>query len=75
MKNAVIISSQETTELLSMVRLGLDLDIIKDIDRRTINELFILIQPAHLQKLESKRLNTQERDEKRARIIRSKLVK
>ena len=75
LKNAVIISSQETTELLSMVRLGLDLDIIKDIDRRTINELFILIQPAHLQKLESKRLNTQERDEKRARIIRSKLVK
>ncbi len=75
LKNAFIISSQETTELLSMVRLGLDLDIIKDIDRRTINELFILIQPAHLQKLESKKLNSQERDEKRARIIRSKLVK
>ena len=75
LKNAVIISSQETTELLSMVRLGADLDILKDIDRRTINELFILIQPAHLQKLEGKKLNSQERDEKRARIIRSKLVK
>ena len=75
LKNAFIISSQETTELLSMVRLGVDLDIVKDIDRRTINELFILIQPAHLQKLEGKKLNAQERDEKRARIIRGKLVK
>ncbi|MEK7199480.1 MAG: ATP--guanido phosphotransferase, partial [Bacteroidota bacterium] len=74
LKNAFIISSQETTELLSMVRLGLDLDIIKDIDRRTINELFILIQPAHLQKLEGKKLSSQERDEKRAKIIRSKFV-
>ena len=75
LKSAFIISSQETTELLSMVRLGADLNIIKDIDRRTINELFILIQPAHLQKLEGKKLNSQERDVKRAGIIRSKLVK
>ena len=73
LKNAFIISSQETTELLSMVRLGLDLDIIKDIDRRSINELFILIQPAHLQKLEGKKLSSQERDVKRANIIRNKL--
>lgn len=73
LKNAYIISSSETTELLSMVRLGSDLNIIKDIDRRTINQLFILIQPAHLQKLEGKKLSSQERDVKRARIIRSKL--
>ena len=75
LKNSFIISSQETTELLSMLRLGIDLNIIKDIDRRTVNELFILIQPAHLQKLESKKLNSQERDIKRASLIRSKLIK
>lgn len=75
LKSAFIISSQETTELLSMVRLGVDLNIIKDIDRRSINELFILIQPAHLQKLDGKKLNSQERDVKRASLIRSKLVK
>lgn len=74
LKNAYIISSQETTELLSMMRLGSDLGLVKDIDRRTINELFILIQPAHLQKLEGKKLNAQERDVKRAMIIRSKLA-
>jgi protein arginine kinase len=73
LKNARIISSQETIELLSMVRLGADLGLIKDIDRRTINELFIITQPAHLQKIEKKKLSAQERDIKRAQLIRDKL--
>jgi len=73
LKNAHIISSQETTELLSMVRLGCDLGMFKDIDRRTINELFIITQPAHLQKLENKKLSVPERDVKRAELIRRKL--
>jgi protein arginine kinase len=74
LKSAYIISSQETIELLSMVRLGCDLGMIKDIDRRIINELFIITQPAHLQKIEEKKLSSQERDMKRAELIRSKLT-
>jgi len=73
LKSARIISSQETIELLSMVRLGCDAGIIKDIDRRVINELFIITQPAHLQKLENKKISAQERDLKRAELIRDKL--
>jgi protein arginine kinase len=73
LKNAHIITSQETIELLSIVRLGCDLKMVKDIDRRTINELFIIIQPAHLQKIENKKLSSQERDVKRAELIRNKL--
>jgi protein arginine kinase len=73
LKSAHIISSQETTELLSMVRMGYDLGIIKELDHRRINELFIITQPAHLQKLENKKLSVQERDVKRAEIIRSRL--
>jgi protein arginine kinase len=72
LKSAHIISSQETTELLSLVRLGSDLGIIKDMNRRIINELFIITQPAHLQKIENKKLSSQERDLKRAELIRSK---
>lgn len=70
LKNAFIISSQEVMELLSLVRLGVDLDIIKNIDRASINELFILTQPAHLQKMEGKKLSSQERDTRRAMIIK-----
>jgi len=73
LKNARIISSQETIELLSMVRLGLDLGMIKDIDRRSLNELFIVTQPAHLQKVKNNKLSAQERDIQRAQIIRTKL--
>jgi protein arginine kinase len=73
LKNAHIISSQETIELLSMVRLGIDLDIIKDVDRQAINALFIMIQPAHLQKIEGKKLTVAQRDKKRASVIREKL--
>lgn len=73
LKNARIISSQETIELLSMVRLGSDLGILKDMDRRRVNELFIITQPAHLQRLENKKLSSQERDIKRAELIRNRL--
>jgi len=73
LKNAHIISSQETVELLSMLRLGMDLDIIKDVDRDAINQLFIMIQPAHLQKIEGKKISAAERDTKRASLIREKI--
>ena len=73
LKNAHIISSQETVELLSMVRLGVDLGMIKNVDRISINQLFIMIQPAHLQKMEGKKLSSTERDARRAQLIREKL--
>lgn len=73
LNSAHIISSQETIELLSMIRLGSDMGIVKNIDRRVINELFIITQPAHLQKIESKKLSSEERDVKRAEIIRNRL--
>ncbi|MDE2222311.1 MAG: protein arginine kinase [Candidatus Omnitrophica bacterium] len=73
LKNARIISSQEAIELFSMVRLGLDLGLLKHVDHKALNELFIMIQPAHLQKIEGKKLNAFERDTKRAAVIRQKL--
>lgn len=73
LNNARTVSSQETIELLSMVRLGVDVGIIQELDHKTLNELFIMIQPSHLQKIEGKKLNTQERDIKRADVIRGKL--
>ncbi len=73
LKSAHIISSQETTELLSMVRMGCDLGLIKELDYRKLNELIIVTQPAHLQKKKNKKLSSQERDVKRAEIIRDRL--
>ena len=73
LKTARIISSQEAIELFSMVRLGVDMGILRHVAHKAINEMFIMIQPAHLQKVEGKKLNAFERDTKRAAVIRQKL--
>jgi len=73
--NARIISTQECFKLLSDVRLGVSMGIIKDIDIATLNEILVLSQPATLQKISEKQLNEQERDVKRAELIRSKIKK
>jgi len=73
LKSARIISSNETIKLLSAIRLGIDLGVIKNIPRTLINELFILTQPAHLQKLEGKVLTPTQRDYKRADLLRKKI--
>ena len=73
LKSAHIISSNETITLLSSIRLGVDLGLVNNLDRRMVNELFILTQPAHLQKLEGKALSSNDRDVKRADLIRGKI--
>lgn len=73
LRNAYIISSKETLGLLSMLRLGVDLGLLTETDRKAVNELFILTQPAHLQKMEKRALSQSERDAIRAQIIRNRL--
>jgi len=73
LKSAHIINSTETTDLLSLVRLGVDLGIVP-IDRAVVNTLFITTQPAHLQKLEGRALASHERDVRRARLLREQLA-
>ncbi len=73
LKHAKTISSNEALDLLSAVRLGVDLGLMNGLNRTTVNELFIFSQPAHLQKLEGKPLAAKERDSKRAELIRSRL--
>lgn len=73
LKNAYLISSQEALYLLSNVRLGVNVGRIKDINLATVNELFMLTQPAHLQLRAGKILNADQRDSLRAEIIRTRL--
>ena len=57
------------------VHMCIDLEIIKDINRGVVNELFILTQPAHLQKIKGRKLTPRERDLTRAELLRSKITK
>jgi protein arginine kinase len=71
--NAHSISSKETMNLLSLMRLGVDLELFPAEERSTVDELFIVTQPAHLQKQFSDKLSAEERDLLRADMVRERL--
>ncbi|MBB6451426.1 protein arginine kinase [Geomicrobium halophilum] len=71
--NSRIIESKEAGRHLSNLRLGIDLDLIQGIQGNILNELMILIQPAFLQQFAKQQLSPEERDERRATLIRERL--
>ena len=71
--NAHSISSKETMNLLSLMRVGVDMGSFPGVDRSLVDELFILTQPAHLQKQHSEKLSAEERDLLRADMVRERL--
>jgi protein arginine kinase len=71
--NAHSISSKETMNLLSLMRLGIDVGLFPGVERSLVDELFILTQPAHLQKQHSEKLSAEERDLLRADMVRERL--
>jgi protein arginine kinase len=71
--NAHSISSKETMNLLSLMRLGMDVGLFPAVDRSLVDELFILTQPAHLQKQQAGKLSAEERDLLRADMLRERL--
>lgn len=72
--HARVIDTDEVLQLLSHLRLGINVGIIDKIDIRAMNELFILTQPAHLQKLTGSKMDVPTRREARASLIRQRLA-
>ncbi|HEV2695524.1 MAG TPA: protein arginine kinase [Verrucomicrobiae bacterium] len=71
--NAHSISSKETMNLLSLLKLGVDMSLFPGADRGLVDELFLTTQPAHLQKQLSDKLSAEERDLIRADMLRERL--
>lgn len=71
--NAHNISSKEAMNMLSFLRLGLELGYFPGIESCVVDELFLLTQPAHLQRLHAGKLNGEERDLLRADLLRQRL--
>ncbi|HBC84150.1 MAG TPA: hypothetical protein DCZ30_01485 [Clostridiales bacterium] len=68
------LSSEECRRLLSDVKLGTDLGIIKELNDMKVNKLQLYTKPGNLQKYFGKILAGEERDIKRAEIIK-KIIK
>jgi protein arginine kinase len=73
LSNAYSIASKEALNLLSILKLGIDLGFFPEPCRLAIDELFMETQPAHLQSSSDDKLSVEERDAIRAKIIRGKL--
>jgi len=71
--NAHSISSKETMNLLSLLRLGVEIGLFPKTEVALVDELFLLTQPAHLQKTQSEKLTAEERDLLRADMLRERL--
>lgn len=74
LKTARLVTSKEAMGLVSAVRMGVGLGVITDASIADLNELLIMIQPMHLQKLHNRNMGTEERDRVRADYIRAKLA-
>lgn len=68
------LSSEECRRLLSDVKLGTDLGIIKELNDMQVNKLQLYTKPGNLQKYFGKILSGEERDIRRAEIIK-KIIK
>lgn len=73
LSNCRIIESKEAANCLSDVRLGIDMGYIKNISKNILNELMILTQPGFLQQYAGGPLRPDERDIRRASLIRDRL--
>ena len=69
------VNTKEALSLISAVRLGVGAGLVKDVPVRTLNELLVYIQPAHLQMRQGTALDPQERDVARAAYIRDALAR
>jgi protein arginine kinase len=73
LRNARMISSEETMLLLSRLRMGVHMGLLNELSIGTINQLFLYTHPAHLQKMSGRELDTADRNIERARYIREHL--
>jgi protein arginine kinase len=82
LSNARLMNTDEAMQALSLVRLGATMGLLRGAsgtqdspDPRTINQLMLLVQPAHLQRAVGRELDQEQRRVARASLLRSRLLR
>jgi len=70
LKNGYLLSSSEGMNLMSLIRLAVDLGALADEYRQRVDRLFIESQPGHVQYLAKREVEPSERDVLRAEVLR-----
>jgi protein arginine kinase len=71
--SARLLTTEEAMQALSLARLGCLLGILKQADQKLINQLMLLVQPAHLQRVLGRDLDQDHRRFARASLVRGRL--
>ena len=74
LRHARLLSPEEAITLLSDVRLGVVTGLIKGVSEQDVNQLILLTQPAHLQRVLGLEMDQNTRREARADLVRDKLA-
>jgi protein arginine kinase len=74
LQNCHLLNSNEAMNLLSLIRLGVDLGIFSDANRCVVDRLFIEAQPGHLQHAQKGEFEPNQRDLLRAVRLRSEFA-
>ncbi|MDF2724561.1 MAG: ATP:guanido phosphotransferase [Paenibacillus sp.] len=73
LSHAAIMDSKEAAQRLSDVRLGVDLGLLPNVSTHILNELMVMTQPGFLQQFAGTKLSADDRDVRRAQLIREKI--
>ena len=73
LRYARLLTPEESLSLLSDVRLGIVTGLVRDVTEEQINQLILLAQPAHLQRVLGKEMDQGARREARADMVRQSL--
>ncbi len=75
LRNSYIMSSSEAMNLLSLIRLGVDLEMFPQEERALVDRLLIECQPGHIQYAAKNKVDSAERDALRASHLRGEFAK
>lgn len=74
LRSARLLGLEEAMKLLSRVRLGVLMERLEGVDLATVNQMFLQVQPAHLQLHAGGHPSADELREARAAMVRSRLA-
>lgn len=72
--SARLLTTEEAMQMLSLTRLGALLGLLPNVDAARVNQLMLLVQPAHLQLAVGRDLDQEQRRAARATLTRTKLL-
>ena len=70
LRHARRLNEPDAFEALSMIRMGLSMELFSEIDLTTLNRLLIVTQSAHIQKIAGRSLDMEAQDVFRAELVR-----